>query len=187
MGGSPPTKPVTSSREDVSLHKRGVLRSRIESAAPGRWVGTRAPSSERAMLVPRWFRDCIDMAMLVREPGVSIVTGEGTLNRTDRCRTKNPNTGHDLWCSRKQGPRRQRAAAGVTRGVPGRGSEVQPGSTHDLTAARSATGRTGCRPSIGCWWPVVARPSVGCAPRTGRRPPCTGCEGTGIGWCSSSV
>jgi hypothetical protein len=33
--------------------------------------------------------------------GWSHVTVDGTLIRTDRCRTKNPDTGHDLWFSGK--------------------------------------------------------------------------------------
>src|SRR3954464_1407216 len=67
----------------------------------------------------------------------------GTLVRTDRCRVKNPDTGHDLWFSGKH-----RAHGGNVQivcdpdGHPVAVSRVEPGSTHDLTAAR-ATGFLG--------------------------------------------
>ena len=42
--------------------------------------------------------------------GWTHVTLNGTLIATDRCRTVNPDTGHDLWYSgQAPGPRRQRA------------------------------------------------------------------------------
>jgi hypothetical protein len=72
--------------------------------------------------------------------GWSHVVLDGTLIRTDRCRTKNPESGHDLWYSGKH-----RAHGGNVQvvcdpdGFPVAVSNVQPGSTHDLTAAR-ATG-----------------------------------------------
>jgi len=68
---------------------------------------------------------------------------DGTLIRTDRCRTTNPDTGHDLWFSGKH-----RAHGGNVQivsdpgGFPVAVSEVEPGSTHDLAAAR-ATGFLG--------------------------------------------
>src|SRR3954463_7954215 len=67
----------------------------------------------------------------------------GTLIRTDRCRVKNPDTGHDLWFSGKH-----HVHGGTVQivsdpdGHPVAVSDVQPGSTHDLTAAR-ATGFLG--------------------------------------------
>src|SRR5947209_10012259 len=75
--------------------------------------------------------------------GWTHVTLEGTLIRTDRCRVKNPHTGHDLWFSGKH-----RAPGGNVQIVsdpdrhPVAVSDVEPGSTHDLAAAR-ATGFLG--------------------------------------------
>jgi hypothetical protein len=75
--------------------------------------------------------------------GWSHVTLDGTLIRTDRCRTVNPDTGHDLWYSGKH-----RAHGGNVQvlcdpiGFPVAVSDVQPGSTHDVAAAR-ATGFLG--------------------------------------------
>ncbi len=69
--------------------------------------------------------------------GWSHVTVDGTLIETDRCRTKNPDTGHDLWFSGKH-----KAHGGNVQivcdpdGFPAAVSDVQPGSTHDLAAAR---------------------------------------------------
>jgi len=69
--------------------------------------------------------------------GWTHVVLDGTLIATDRCRTKNPDTGHDLWFSGKH-----RAHGGNVQivsdpgGFPVAVSEVEPGSTHDLTAAR---------------------------------------------------
>ena len=75
--------------------------------------------------------------------GWSHVVLDGTLIRTDRCRTKNPDTGHDLWFSGKH-----RAHGGNVQiisdpdGHPVAVSDVAPGSAHDLAAAR-ATGFLG--------------------------------------------
>jgi DDE superfamily endonuclease len=72
-----------------------------------------------------------------RAAGWSHVTLDGTLITTDRCRTVNPDTGHDLWYSGKH-----RAHGGNVQvvcdptGFPVAVSDVQPGSTHDLAAAR---------------------------------------------------
>ncbi len=69
--------------------------------------------------------------------GWTHVVLDGTLIRTDRCRVKNPDTGHDLWFSGKH-----RAHGGNVQivcdpeGFPAAVSDVQPGSTHDLAAAR---------------------------------------------------
>jgi DDE superfamily endonuclease len=69
--------------------------------------------------------------------GWSHVVLDGTLIRTDRCRVTNPDTGHDLWFSGKH-----RAHGGNVQivsdpdGHPVAVSDVEPGSTHDLTAAR---------------------------------------------------
>jgi hypothetical protein len=68
---------------------------------------------------------------------------DGTPITTDRCRTTNPDTGHDLCYSGKH-----RAHGGNVQvicdpsGAPVAVSDVQPGSTHDLTGAR-ATGFLG--------------------------------------------
>ena len=75
--------------------------------------------------------------------GWTHVTLDGTLIRTDRCRTPNPDTGHDLWFSGKH-----RAHGGNVQivsgpdGYPAAVSDVEPGSFHDLAAAR-ATGFLG--------------------------------------------
>src|SRR3954449_6829922 len=75
--------------------------------------------------------------------GWTHVTLDGTLIATDRCRTPHPETGHDLWYSGKH--RAHGGNAQVVRnptGFPVAVSNVEPGSTHDLTAAR-ATGFLG--------------------------------------------
>jgi hypothetical protein len=75
--------------------------------------------------------------------GWTHVTLDGTLIRTDRCRTTNPDTGHDLWFSgkhREHGGNVQ--IVGDPDGHPVAVSDVEPGSTHDLAAAR-ATGFLG--------------------------------------------
>jgi hypothetical protein len=72
-----------------------------------------------------------------KSAGWTHVVLDGTLIRTDRCRVKNPDTGHDLWFSGKH-----RAHGGNVQivcdpdGHPVAVSEVEPGFTHDLTAAR---------------------------------------------------
>jgi hypothetical protein len=78
-----------------------------------------------------------------RAAGWSHVVLDGTLVRTDRCRVRNPASGHDLWYSGKH-----RAHGGNVQvvcdpaGFPVAVSDVQPGSMHDLAAAR-ATGFLG--------------------------------------------
>ncbi len=78
-----------------------------------------------------------------RAAGWSHVVLDGTLVRTDRCRVNNPESGHDLWYSGKH-----RAHGGNVQvicdpaGFPVAVSDVQPGSMHDLAAAR-ATGFLG--------------------------------------------
>ena len=78
-----------------------------------------------------------------RAEGWSHVTVDGTLIRTDRVRTPNPDTGYDLWYSGKH-----RAHGGNVQivcdpdGHPVAVSDVEPGSSHDLAAAR-ATGFLG--------------------------------------------
>jgi hypothetical protein len=77
--------------------------------------------------------------------GWSHVVLDGTLIRTDRCRVHNPKSGHDLWYSSKH-----RAHGGNVQvvcdpdGFPVAVSDVQPGSMHDLAAAR-ATGFLGAQ------------------------------------------
>src|SRR4051795_7513851 len=72
--------------------------------------------------------------------GWTHVTLDGTVIATDRCRTVDPETGHDLWH-----PGKHRAHGGKVpvvvypTGFLLRFSAVERGSTHDLTAAR-ATG-----------------------------------------------
>src|SRR3954465_11512914 len=69
--------------------------------------------------------------------GWSHVTLDGTLIRTDRCRTTNPDTGHDLWYSGKHFAHGGNVQiVGDPTGFPVAVSAVEPGSTHDLTAAR---------------------------------------------------
>ena len=71
------------------------------------------------------------------------MTLDGTLIRTARCRVTNPDTGHDRWYSGKH-----HAHGGNVQivsdpdGHPVAVSDVEPGSTHDLAAAR-ATGFLG--------------------------------------------
>jgi DDE superfamily endonuclease len=71
--------------------------------------------------------------------GWTHVVLDGTLIRTDRCRTKNPDTGHDLWFSGKH-----KAHGGNVQiisdpdGQPVAVSDVVPGSMHDLAAARAS-------------------------------------------------
>src|SRR3712207_3884819 len=78
-----------------------------------------------------------------RAAGWSHVVLDGTLIRTDRCRVKNPDTGHDLWFSGKH-----HAHGGNVQivsdpdGHPVAVSDVEPGSSHDLAATR-ATGFLG--------------------------------------------
>ncbi len=78
-----------------------------------------------------------------RAAGWSHVTLDGALTATDCCRTRNPDTGHDLWYSGKF-----KAHGGIVQvicdpsGFPVAVSDVQPGSAHDLAAAR-ATGFLG--------------------------------------------
>jgi hypothetical protein len=75
--------------------------------------------------------------------GWTHVTLDGTLIRTDRCRVKNPDTGHDLWFSGKHHVHGGNVTiVGDPDGHPVAVSDVQPGSSHDLTAAR-ATGFLG--------------------------------------------
>jgi hypothetical protein len=75
--------------------------------------------------------------------GWSYVVLDGTLIRTDRCRTKNPDTGHDLWFSgRHRAHGGNVAIVSAPTGFPVAVSEVEPGSMHDLAAAR-ATGFLG--------------------------------------------
>ena len=92
-----------------------------------------------------------------RAAGWSHVVRDGTLIATDRCRTTNPDTGHDLWYSGKH-----RAHGGTVQvlcdpeGFPVAVSDAQPGSMHDIAAAR-ATGFLGAvhaaaaqRPQVRC-------------------------------------
>lgn len=69
--------------------------------------------------------------------GWSHVTVDGTLIESDRSRVTNPDTGHDLWFSGKH--RRHGGNVQVVcdpGGFPVYVCDVQPGSTHDITAAR---------------------------------------------------
>ena len=69
--------------------------------------------------------------------GWTHVTVDGTLIRTDRCRVKNPETGHDLWFSGKHHVHGGNVQiVSDPDGHPVAVSDVEPGSTHDLTAAR---------------------------------------------------
>jgi hypothetical protein len=75
--------------------------------------------------------------------GWTHVTLDGTLIRTDRCRVKKPDTGHDVWFSGKhKGYGGNIQVLCDPEGHPVAVSDVEPGSTHDLTAAR-ATGFLG--------------------------------------------
>src|SRR3712207_6594149 len=75
--------------------------------------------------------------------GWTHVVLDGTLIRTDRCRVTNPDTGHDLWFSGKHHVHGGNVQiVGDPDGHPVAVSDVQPGSMHDLAAAR-ATGFLG--------------------------------------------
>src|SRR3954468_16112134 len=75
--------------------------------------------------------------------GWTHVTLDGTLIRTDRCRVTNPDTGHDLWYSGKHHAHGGNVQiVGDPDGHPVAVSDVEPGSMHDLAAAR-ATGFLG--------------------------------------------
>jgi DDE superfamily endonuclease len=75
--------------------------------------------------------------------GWTHVTVDGTLIATDRCRTPHPETGHDLWYSGKHHAHGGTVqVVGDPTGFPVAVSDVEPGSVHDLTAAR-ATGFLG--------------------------------------------
>jgi hypothetical protein len=72
--------------------------------------------------------------------GWTHVTLDGALIETDRSRTPNPDTGHDLWYSGKHHAHGGNVqVVGDPTGFPVAVSDVEPGSTHDLAAA----GRTG--------------------------------------------
>jgi hypothetical protein len=81
--------------------------------------------------------DLHDVLEAGKAAGWTHVTLDGTLVRTDRCRTPNTDTGHDLWYSGKH-----RAHGGNLQiisdpdGHPVAVSDVEPGCTHDLAAAR---------------------------------------------------
>jgi len=70
--------------------------------------------------------------------GWAFVCLDGTLIATDRCSAKNPESGHDAWYSgkHKQHGGNIQVLCGPT-GYPEWVSPVEPGSTHDITAARS--------------------------------------------------
>lgn len=76
------------------------------------------------------------LAQALRE-GWEFVCLDGTLIATDRCRAKNPDTGHDAWYSgkHKRHGGNVQVLCGPT-GYPEWVSPVEPGSTHDITAAR---------------------------------------------------
>src|SRR3954465_3026388 len=75
--------------------------------------------------------------------GWTHVTLDGTLIRTDRCRVKNPDTGHDLWFSGKHHTHGGNVQiVSDPDGHPVAVSDVEPGSTHALAAPR-ATGFLG--------------------------------------------
>ncbi len=78
-----------------------------------------------------------------RAAGWSHVVLDGTLIRTDRCRVTNPDTGHDLWFSGKHHVHGGNVQiVSDPDGHPVAVSDVEPGSSHDLAAAR-ATGFLG--------------------------------------------
>ena len=120
--------------------------------------------------------------------GWSHVVLDGTLIRTDRCCVTNPESGHDLWYSGKH-----RAHGGNVQvvcdpdGFPVAVSDVQPGSMHDLAAARATGFLAALHVAAARWaypsWPTRAttvpasastrrpssRPAPGARGRTGRR------------------
>jgi DDE superfamily endonuclease len=82
--------------------------------------------------------DLHDVLAAGKAAGWTHVTLDGTLIATDRCRTVNPDTGHDLWYSGKHHAHGGNVQIiGDPTGFPVAVSGVEPGSTHDLTAART--------------------------------------------------
>lgn len=82
--------------------------------------------------------DLHDVLTRAKNEGWSHLTLDGTLIETDRVAAKNPDTGHDLWYSgkhKKQGGNIQILCD--PKGFPIWSSPVEPGSTHDITAART--------------------------------------------------
>jgi len=77
------------------------------------------------------------LAQALRE-GWQFVCLDGTLIATNRCTVKNPDTGHDLWYSgkHKQHGGNVQVLCGPG-GYPEWVAPVEPGSTHDITAART--------------------------------------------------
>lgn len=81
--------------------------------------------------------DVHDVLAAGKAAGWTHVTLDGTLIETDRCRVTNPETGHDLWYSGKHSAHGGNVQViGDPTGFPVAVSEVEPGSTHDITAAR---------------------------------------------------
>jgi hypothetical protein len=81
--------------------------------------------------------DLHDVLARARRDGWSHLTLDGTLIQTDRVSTKKQETGHDLWYSGKH----KKHGGNVQvlcdpKGFPVWTSPVEPGSTHDITAAR---------------------------------------------------
>jgi DDE superfamily endonuclease len=82
--------------------------------------------------------DLYDVLTRAKAEGWSYLTLDGTLIETDRVAAKNPDTGHDLWYSGKH--KKQGRSVQILcdpKGFPVWSSPVEPGSTHDITAARS--------------------------------------------------
>lgn len=82
--------------------------------------------------------DLHDVLTRAKAEGWSHLTLDGTLIETDRVAAKNPDTGHDLWYSGKH----KKHGGNVQilcdpQGFPIWSSPVEPGSTHDITAART--------------------------------------------------
>ncbi len=106
--------------------------------------------------------------------GWTHVVLDGTLIRTDRCRTKNPDTGHDLWFSGKH-----KAHGGNVQivsdpdGHPVAVSEVEPGSVHDLAAARR-TGEVQIGQPSGAAMTCTLPPWARCLPEYHRSWPVSG-------------
>jgi hypothetical protein len=117
--------------------------------------------------------------------GWSHVTVDGTLIRTDRCRTKNPDTGHDLWFSGKHKAHGGNVQiVGDPTGFPVAVSDVQPGSVarpgrrpgHRLPRRAARRGRAAGtadpgRQGLHRCWRRHRHPDQGPAPAPGQRRP----------------
>jgi len=81
--------------------------------------------------------DLDEVIAQVKPADLAFVMIDGTLIHSNRCRAKNPNSGHDLWYSGKHHHHGGNIQVLMDNtGYPLWTSPVEPGHVHDLTAAR---------------------------------------------------